>query len=292
VSIDSATTTTTDTTTAPQDRENWQRLRTTRPRGSWQSLRSGKNAYRLAVPVALLVVWQSLSSLGVIPATALDSPATVASALWDLIKTGTLQESLLVSLQRASQGFAIGAAIGLVAGLVSGLSYLGERAFDASLQMLRTIPFLAVVPLFVIWFGVGEISKIALIAIACIFPVYLNTFAGVRNVDRKIVEAAEVFRLSRLSIATKIVLPLAMPTILVGIRYSLGVALLALVAAEQINATSGIGYLALSPRAAMRTDIVLSIVLVYALLGLAVDLIMRIITRITVPWHQTVLKKA
>ncbi|MGH3640787.1 MAG: ABC transporter permease, partial [Mycobacterium sp.] len=283
---------TTDTTTAPQDRENWQRLRTTRPRGSWQSLRSGKNAYRLAVPVALLVVWQSLSSLGVIPATALDSPATVASALWDLIKTGTLQESLLVSLQRASQGFAIGAAIGLVAGLVSGLSYLGERAFDASLQMLRTIPFLAVVPLFVIWFGVGEISKIALIAIACIFPVYLNTFAGVRNVDRKIVEAAEVFRLSRLSIATKIVLPLAMPTILVGIRYSLGVALLALVAAEQINATSGIGYLALSPRAAMRTDIVLSIVLVYALLGLAVDLIMRIITRITVPWHQTVLKKA
>jgi sulfonate transport system permease protein len=277
---------------ALEHRDHWQWLQTTKPKGSWRSLKTGKNAYRLAVPLALLVVWQLLSSLGVIPPTALDSPATIASALWDLTQSGTLQESLLISLQRAGQGFAIGATAGLIAGLISGLSYVGERAFDASLQMLRTIPFLAVVPLFVIWFGVGEISKIALIALACVFPVYLNTFAGVRNVDRKIVEAAEVFGLSRVAIATRIVLPLAMPTILVGIRYALGVALLALVAAEQINATSGIGYLALSPRAAMRTDIVLSIVLVYAVLGLAVDLIVRLLARVTVPWHQTVLKEA
>ncbi|MGV9797136.1 ABC transporter permease [Mycobacterium sp. NPDC003449] len=270
---------------------HWQPLRTAKPKGSWRSLKSGKNAYRLAVPIVLVVLWQVLSSAGVIPPSALDSPATVISALWDLIQTGTLQESLAVSLQRAGQGYAIGAVIGLTAGLISGLSYVGERAFDASLQMLRTIPFLAVVPLFVIWFGVGELSKVALIATACVFPIYLNTFAGVRNVDRKVVEAAEVFGLSRFATAMKIVLPLAMPTILVGLRYSLGVSLLALVAAEQINATSGIGYLALSPRAAMRTDIVLSIVLVYAVLGLAVDLVIRIVTRITVPWHQTFLKE-
>lgn len=271
--------------------ERWQRLQTVSPKKSWASFKFGKNASRLAIPIALLVLWQILSSTGVISETKLDSPTTVAQALWDLIQAGTLQESLVISLQRAGQGFAYGAVVGLVAGLISGLSRVGERTFDASLQMLRTIPFLAVVPLFVIWFGVGELSKVALIAIACVFPVYLNTFAGVRNVDPKVIEAADVFGLSRFATATKIVLPLAMPTILIGIRYSLGVALLALVAAEQINATSGIGYLALSPRAAMRTDIVLSIVLVYAVLGLAVDLLIRIITRITVPWHQTILKK-
>jgi sulfonate transport system permease protein len=260
------------------------------PRRRWAWVRHARNASRLALPLALLVIWQLLCSSGTIPPTKLDSPTTILSALADLARTGTLQESLAVSLHRAAVGFAWGAAIGLTAGLVAGMYGAGERALDALLQMLRTVPFLALIPLFVIWFGVGEQPKITLIAVACIFPIYLNTFAGVRNVDPKLVEAATVFGLSRRAIALKIVFPLALPTILVGIRYSLGVSLLALVAAEQVNASSGIGYLALSPRAALRTDIVLAIVLVYAVLGLGVDLLVRLIKRITTPWHRTLVE--
>ena len=259
-----------------------------RRRSTW--VRHARNGSRLALPLALLVVWQLLCSSGTIPPTKLDSPTTILSALADLARTGTLQESLEVSLHRAAVGFAYGAVIGLSAGLVAGMYGAGERALDALLQMLRTVPFLALIPLFVIWFGVGEEPKITLIAVACIFPIYLNTFAGVRNVDPKLVEAATVFGLSRRAIALRIVFPLALPTILIGIRYSLGVSLLALVAAEQVNASSGIGYLALSPRAALRTDIVLAIVLVYAALGLGVDLLVRLIKRITTPWHRTLVE--
>ncbi|WP_084727335.1 ABC transporter permease [Rhodococcoides yunnanense] len=254
--------------------------------------RGGKTLARIALPIALVVVWELLCRGGVVPPTKLDSPTTIASALADLIESGTLQESLAVSLHRAGLGFAFGAVVALVLGVVAGLSEFGERAFDALLQMLRTVPFLALIPLFVIWFGVGEQPKITLIAVACIFPIYLNTFAGVRNVDPKVVEAATVFGLSRFAVATRIVLPLALPTILVGIRYAMGVALLALVAAEQVNANSGIGYLALSPRAALRTDIVLAIVVVYAVLGLGVDLLVRVITRLALPWHRTLVQKA
>jgi sulfonate transport system permease protein len=260
------------------------------PRRRWTWVRYVRNASRLALPLALLVVWQLLCSSGAIPPTKLDSPTTILSALADLVRTGTLQESLAVSLHRAAVGFFYGAVIGLSAGLLAGMYGAGERALDALLQMLRTVPFLALIPLFVIWFGVGEEPKITLIAVACIFPIYLNTFAGVRNVDPKLVEAATVFGLSRWAIALRIVFPLALPTILIGIRYSLGVSLLALVAAEQVNASSGIGYLALSPRAALRTDIVLAIVLVYAALGLGVDLLVRLIKRITTPWHRTLVE--
>ena len=148
------------------------------------------------------------------------------------------------------------------------------------------IPFLALIPLFVIWFGVDEKPKILLIAIACVFPVYLNTFSGVRHVDGKLVEAGQVFGMSRTAIALQIVLPLAMPSILVGVRYAMGTALLALVAAEQVNATSGMA-IALNPRAALRTDIILGVVLVYSLLGLTIDALLRAAERVALPWRRT-----
>lgn len=242
---------------------------------------------RLAFPVVLLLAWQVASSAGWIDPHVLEAPLDVGAALVDLTRTGVLWDSLTASLQRAVAGFVIGGGVGLVLGLVAGLSRIGERTYDALLQMLRMIPFLALIPLFVIWFGVDEKPKILLIAIACVFPVYLNTFAGVRHVDAKLVEAAQVFGMSRTAIAWRIVLPLAMPSILVGVRYAMGTALLALVAAEQVNATSGIGYLALNPRAALRTDIILGVVLVYSLLGLTIDALLRAAERIVLPWHRT-----
>ncbi|NPT39132.1 ABC transporter permease subunit [Paraburkholderia xenovorans] len=244
---------------------------------------------RLILPIAVLAIWQLASSAGLIDPHVLEAPLDVGAALVDLTRSGVLWDSLVASLQRAVLGFLIGGSVGLSLGLVAGLSRIGERTYDALLQMLRMVPFLALIPLFVIWFGVDEKPKILLIAIACVFPVYLNTFSGVRNVDAKLIEAARVFGMSQRAIAVQIVLPLAMPAILVGVRYAMGTALLALVAAEQVNATSGIGYLALNPRAVLRTDIILGVVLVYSLLGLAIDALLRAAERIALPWHRTLI---
>jgi sulfonate transport system permease protein len=265
------------------------RAESTVGRSVWKG---GSNAARLLAPVLVLIVWQIAVSLGLIDRRILDTPVAVMAALWELARSGILQESLIASAQRSASGFVIGASTGLTLGLLAGLSNFGERAFDALMQMLRMVPFLALIPLFIVWFGVGEQPKITLIAIACTFPVYMNTFAGVRNVDAKVVEAARVFGLNRFQIATQILLPLAMPTILIGIRWAMGSSLLALVAAEQINARSGIGYLALNPRAALRTDIVLAIILLYAFLGLCVDLTIRTIQRYALPWHKTIVGEA
>lgn len=254
--------------------------------------RVGVDATRLLLPIVLLLVWQGACSFGFVNPRTLESPATVLMTLVELTLSGVLWESLVASFKRASAGFIIGGGLGLVLGVIAGLSRAGERAYDALLQMLRMVPFLAVIPLFVIWFGVDEEPKILLIALACIFPVYLNTFSGVRNVDPKLIEAATVFGMSRSAIAIHIVGPLALPSIMVGTRYAMGVALLSLVAAEQVNATSGIGYLALNPRASLRTDIILGVVLLYSLLGLLVDLLIRMIQDRLLPWHRTILEKA
>ncbi|MFG1372262.1 ABC transporter permease [Xanthobacter oligotrophicus] len=250
------------------------------------------DASRLLLPIVLLLIWQGACSFGFVGPRTLESPLTVAQTLVELTASGVLWESLVASFKRAGLGFLIGGGLGLLLGVVAGLSRTGERAYDALLQMLRMVPFLAVIPLFVIWFGVDEEPKILLIALACIFPVYLNTFSGVRNVDPKIIEAATVFGMRRSAIATQIVAPLALPSIMVGIRYAMGVALLSLVAAEQVNATSGIGYLALNPRASLRTDIILGVVLLYSVLGLFVDFLIRTAQDRLLPWHRTILEKA
>lgn len=265
--------------------------RTPRQRESRLRL-AGADATRLVLPLALLAIWQGACSFGFISPRTLESPVAVVRALVELTLSGVLWESLVASFKRASAGFLVGGGLGLVLGIVAGLWRTGERAYDALLQMLRMVPFLAVIPLFVIWFGVDEEPKVLLIALACIFPVYLNTFSGVRNVDPKIIEAATVFGMSRAAIATEIVAPLALPSIMVGVRYAMGVALLSLVAAEQVNATSGIGYLALNPRASLRTDIILGVVLLYSVLGLAVDFLIRTAQSRLLPWHRSVLEKA
>lgn len=240
----------------------------------------------------LFGLWQVASWQGWVSARTLESPLAVVRALSDLARSGILLDSLIASFKRAAAGLLLGGGLGLALGLLAGLSTFGERAYDALLQMLRMVPFLAVIPLFVVWFGVGEVPKVLLIALACIFPVYLNAFAGVRGVDPKLIETATVFGMTWPSIARTIVIPQAMPTILVGVRYAMGAALLSLVAAEQVNATSGIGYLALNPRASLRTDIILGVVILYSVLGLLVDVLIRSIQRVALPWHRTVLESS
>ena len=256
--------------------------RTTRTPSRWRQL-----ALRAAAPLLVLVLWQIGSSRGWISPVILPSPATILAAYRELWSTGDLQAALPISLQRAGLGLLVGGLAGLVLGVIAGLSVTAERIYDAPLQMIRTIPFIALVPLFVVWFGIGEDSKVALIIGASIFPVYLNTYHGIRGIDRKLLEVARSFEMSRWQTVRLIVVPQSLPSILVGWRYAAGTALLALVAAEQINSRAGIGYILNTANQFQRTDIILAGILVYAALGLLVDAVMRGIEHLLLPWRAT-----
>jgi len=244
-------------------------------------------ALRMIAPIGLLVLWQLSSSRGWVGPTTLPGPTTILDAYRELWAAGDLQAALPISLRRAGTGLLIGGGAGLVLGVVAGLSVTAERVYDAPLQMIRTIPFIALVPLFVVWFGIGETSKVSLIIGASIFPVYLNTYHAIRGIDRKLLEVGRTFDMSRWETIRLVVVPLAMPGILVGWRYAAGTALLALVAAEQINSQAGIGYILNTANQFQRTDIILAGILVYAVLGLLVDGVMRGLERVLLPWRAT-----
>ncbi|QTI79037.1 ABC transporter permease subunit [Roseomonas marmotae] len=245
---------------------------------------------RFISPIVLVLLWQAASSLGLISPRTLASPVTVIGAAWELLLSGELQHHLLVSLGRVALGLSIGVTLGTGFALVAGLSRLGEEIVDAPLQMLRTLPFLALVPLFILWFGIGETPKIALVALGTSFPVYLTLFAGIRGVDPKLAEAGRIFGLDRRGLVRHVILPGALPSGLVGLRYALGTAWLSLVIAEQINATSGIGFLINDARDFLRTDIIVVGLLVYALLGLSADGVMRALERRLLAWRPSLLK--
>lgn len=240
---------------------------------------------RVGSPALLLALWQLASTFGLVPPEVIPSPAEIVDAFAELIAVGDLQKALPVSLSRSLTGLAIGGGIGLALGLFAGLWRIGEELFDAPLQMLRTIPFIALVPLFITWFGIDEKAKILVIVAATIFPMYLNTYAGVRGIDPKLIEAAKIFGLGNRQTALHVILPTALPSILVGLRYAAGVSLLALVVAEQINARSGIGYILNNANMNQRSDIIIAGIIVYAVLGIATDLTMRSIERLALPWR-------
>jgi sulfonate transport system permease protein len=251
--------------------------------GSWQTWRG--RASRFATPLAILIVWQLASSAGLVTSEVLPSPAEIVLAFRELIALGDLQAALPVSLARALAGLAIGGSIGLFLGLVAGLWRVGEEMIDAPLQMLRTIPFIALVPLFITWFGIDEMAKVVVISVACVFPMYLNTYSGVRGVDPKLKEAALIFGLGHWQAARFVVLPTALPSIFVGLRFASGISLLALIVAEQINARSGIGYILNNANMNQRSDIIIAGIIVYAILGIVLDLVMRLIERTALPWR-------
>jgi sulfonate transport system permease protein len=243
-----------------------------------------RNLLRAAIPVGALAIWWAVSESGLVSTVVFPSPTQVLAAFADLIRTGELQEALPVSLARAGIGLAIGLSIGIAFGVANGLWRRSEELFDSSFQIIRLIPFIATVPLFIIWFGIGEEMKIIVIALACVFPAYLNTYAGVRHVDPKLIEAGRVFGLGPLKRISTIVLPAALPSVLVGVRFSMGTSLLALVLAESVNSRSGLGFIIAMAQGAIRVDIITAIILVYALLGVIVDVVMRLLERRLLPW--------
>jgi sulfonate transport system permease protein len=245
---------------------------------------------RFISPLVLVLLWQAGSSCGLIPPRTLASPIAILQTAGALLASGELIQNLLVSLGRVSLGLAVGVTLGSALALIAGLSKLGEEIVDAPMQMLRTLPFLALVPLFILWFGIGELPKVALVTLGATFPVYLTLFAGIRGVDPKLIEAGRVFGLSRAGVIRHIVLPGALPSGLVGLRYALGVAWLSLVVAEQVNADSGIGFMINDARDFLRTDVIVVGLLVYALLGLLADGLVRVLERRALAWRPTLIR--
>jgi sulfonate transport system permease protein len=255
------------------------------PGGAW---------LRLVSPFVLLATWQAVSGTGLVPAQKLPPPSTLWHTALSLISPGsaaygTLQGAMLVSLQRVAIGFACGATAGILLAVVAGLSRLGEAALDPPLQMLRMLPLFGLIPVFIVWFGIGELPKLTLIALGSAIPLYLNTFAGIRGVDGKLGELGRSLGLRRGGLVRHIVLPGALPQMLVGLRQSLGVSWLALVVAEQINASSGLGFMISQATQFLRNDVIFVVLLVYSVLGLATDALVRLLERRGLAWRRGIL---
>ena len=241
-------------------------------------------------PVALLLLWELASRSGLIPDQMLAAPSAVLVTLFRMIASGELPSNLLVSARRAGVGLTIGVSSGIALALLAGLSRLGEAMVDPLVQIKRTIPVVALSPLFIVWFGIGETPKIALIAFATIFPVYLNLYNGIRAVDIRLLDAARSFGLGQRELIVHVILPGALPSLLVGLRYSLSIAVIMLVIAEQINASSGLGYLVNNARDFMRTDVIVVCLIIYAILGLGGDFIVRLVERRALSWRPSLME--
>ncbi|AGK53333.1 aliphatic sulfonates ABC transporter permease SsuC [Bacillus sp. 1NLA3E] len=239
----------------------------------------------LILPVAVVAIWQLVGSFGLVSKTLLPTPWAILGSFTDLIVTGELWGHMEISIWRAAIGFVIGAGLGLLLGLFVGFSNKTEHFMDPSLQMLRTVPHLAVAPLFILWFGFGETSKILLIAKGAFFPIYVNTFLGIRGVDSKLFDVARVLEFSRLKLITKLIIPAALPNILLGVRLSLGVAWLGLVVAELMGSSEGIGYMIMDARQFSNTEVVFVGIIIFALVGKFTDSVVRLFETRLLKWQ-------
>ena len=253
------------------------------------SARSTRRVWRQLVPwlvpIAVLALWQAAASSGLISSRLVASPLDVTRAAIRMTVTGELPHHVAVSAKRAIIGFLIGGSIGLFFGMLNGLSDVCDRLFDTTLQMVRAIPHLALVPLIILWLGVEEIAKISLVSLGVVFPLYINTLHGLRSVDPGFIELGRVHGLSKAEMIRRIVLPAALPSILVGVRYGLGLMWLGLIVAETISADAGIGYMAMHAREFLQADVVMLSILMYALLGKGADSTTRLLERWLMPWR-------
>jgi sulfonate transport system permease protein len=237
------------------------------------------------LPLLLLILWEASSQLGWLSTRVLPEPLAVVRAAIALSASGELWRHLAVSTARALAGLAVGGGLALVLGLLTGSLRWAETLFDSTLQMVRNIPPLALIPLVILWFGIDESAKLFLVSVGVFFPIYLNTFHGIRSVDKGLVEMARSYGLAGWPLYREVILPGALPSILVGLRFSLGFMWVILIVAETISAQSGIGYMTMNAREFLQTDVVLVGILLYALLGKLADLLARGLERVALRWH-------
>jgi len=254
-------------------------------RGGHGAARSARPFVPWIVPAVLLAAWELAARAGWLPARILPEPWAVLRAAWRLAASGELWRDTEVSAARALGGLVIGGGLGLLLGLLLGISRLAETALDSTLQMVRNVPVLALIPLVILWFGIDEGAKVFLVALGVFFPIYLNTFHGIRSVDPDLIEMARSYGLSGWPLYRHVILPGALPSILVGLRFSLGLMWVTLIVAETISASSGIGYMTMNAREFLETDVVMVGIILYALLGKLADLIARGLERYCLRWH-------
>jgi sulfonate transport system permease protein len=250
----------------------------------WQPSLQGKLAQWI-VPVLLIAAWQISAQTGWLSSRILPEPWAVAKAFWALAASGELWTHARISLWRAVTSFVVGGGLGLLLGVLTGTFKTAETLLDTSLQMIRNIPALALIPLVILWFGIEESAKLFLVSIGVFFPVYLNTFQGIRTVDKGLVEMAKSYGLSGWPLYRDVIFPGALPSILVGVRFALGFVWVLLIVAETISAQSGIGYMTMNAREFLQTDVVLVGILLYALLGKMADAVSRGLERYLLRWH-------
>jgi sulfonate transport system permease protein len=237
------------------------------------------------VPVTLIVAWQLAAQAGWLSSRILPEPLAVLRAAWTLVQSGELWEHVRTSAWRAASAFAVGGGLGLLLGLLTGTFKQAETLLDTTIQMIRNIPALALIPLVILWFGIDELAKLFLVSVGVFFPVYLNTFHGIRSVDKGLIEMARSYGLSGWSLYRDVILPGALPSILVGVRFALGLVWVLLIVSETISAQSGIGYMTMNAREFLQTDVVLVGILLYALLGKLADVLARGVERAALRWH-------
>jgi sulfonate transport system permease protein len=247
--------------------------------------RIGRTLLPWALPAGLVIVWELAARFGFIQPRVLPAPSAVALAFWESVQTGALFQHAGISAVRALKGLAIGGGIGFVLGVLTGAWRPAETLLDSSLQMLRNVPHLAIIPLVILWFGIGEEAKVFLVAAGVAFPIYLNTFHGIRTVDRGLIEMARVYGLGPVALFWRVILPGALPSVLVGLRYALGIMWLTLIVAETIAASSGIGYMTMNAREFLQTDVVVLGIIIYALLGKLADALTRALEQRVLAWH-------
>lgn len=241
----------------------------------------------IIIPIIVLVIWQLAGVLDLVSKTVLPTPFDISLAFQELIKTGELFGHLSISVFRAAAGFFIGGSLGIILGTIVGFSTRSEQYLDPSVQMLRTVPHLAVAPLFVLWFGFGETSKVLLIADGAFFPLYVNAFLGIRGVDSKLFDVARVLEFNKRKLITKLILPAALPNLLLGARLSLGVAWVSLVVAELMGSTEGIGYMIMDARQFSNTDIVFVGIIIFAFVGKFSDSLVRLLEVKFLRWRDS-----
>ena len=254
------------------------------PRLRQSAARLAEPALPLALPLLVLLLWEVAGALGLISDRIMPRPSQIGTSAVQLVASGELFVHLGVSAARAIAGLLVGGLIGFGLGLANGLSDLSSRLTDTSLQMVRNIPHLALIPLVIVWFGIGEGAKLFLVALGVFFPIYLNTLHGIRNVDAQLIEMGRAYGMTPRQLFRRIVLPGALPSIFVGLRYSLGVMWLTLIVAETLSASSGLGYMAMKAREFMILDVVVLSILLYAVLGKLADATTRALEARALAW--------
>lgn len=242
------------------------------------------------IPIVIILIWQMVTMNEWVSTRLVPAPLTVLTSFYNLIVSGELFYHMKISLARALIGLAIGGGIGFILGIVNGLSRFSYLFTDTSLQMIRNIPNLALIPLVIVWFGIDEGAKIFLVAIGVMFPIYINTLHGIKNIDAGMIEMGRMYKLKGWKLFKEILLPGALPSIFVGLRYALGIMWITLIVAETIATSRGVGYLAMTAQQFMQSDIIIITIILYALFGKLADILAQWGERKALRWHKSYIR--